>query len=90
MEILLYVNDELEIRTTKSKEGTTIARHNERIGTRYIKSSNSRKNIRAGKIIHKNIETTWDRDYFINGDRDTSNSENNNKKNQIVKLKRTL
>ena len=53
MNISLSTNDEVEIRTTKSKERITAARHNERIGTREIKSSNSGKSIRAGEIIHK-------------------------------------
>ena len=88
IDISSSVNDELEIRTTKSKEKTIAARHNERIETRKIKSSTSGKIIRDGKIIHKNMETTRNRDYFINGDRGASSSEIN-KKNHIVKLKGT-
>ena len=65
MDISSSVNDEIEITTTKSKERTIIARHNEWIETREIKSSNSGESIRAGGTIHKNMETTRDRNYLI-------------------------
>ena len=46
------------MRTTNSKERSTIAQHDERIGTRLIKHSNNGKRTRAGETIHKNMETT--------------------------------
>ena len=73
-------NDEIEIRTTSSKERSISARHYERIGTRDFKSSNSGKSIRTGKTIHKNMKTIQDRDYYMNGDRFSSSFEDTTKK----------
>ena len=78
--MIIKIYDEIDMRTTKSKERSTSARHNERIGKIAFKSSNSWKSIRVGKINNTNMDTTRDRDYSINGDKGASSYEDTKKK----------